>query len=73
MILSVRVIPKANRLTVKKENNTLKVYLTKPAQDGQANAQLIDFLAKYLKVKRYQIRIIQGQNTRNKLLEIDAE
>jgi uncharacterized protein (TIGR00251 family) len=70
MILNIRVIPKASRTLIKKENGPLKIYLTKPAQDGLANAQLIDLLSGYLKVKKYQVRIIKGENSRNKLVEV---
>ena len=72
MILSIRVIPKASRNLVKKENDSLKVYLTQPAQEGLANKQLVDLLAGYFKVKKYQIKIIKGQNSRNKAVEIDT-
>jgi uncharacterized protein (TIGR00251 family) len=72
MILNVRVIPKASRNLVKKENNDYKVYLTKPARDNLANDQLIDLLAEYLKIKKYQLKIIKGEKSRNKLVEIDA-
>lgn len=72
MILKIRVIPKASRNLVIKDDKGLKVYLTKPAQDGLANAKLIDLLSAFLKVKKYQIKIIQGYKSRNKLVEIDA-
>lgn len=72
MIFSVRVIPKASRNLVVKENEKLKVYLTSPAQDGQANKQLIDLLSDYLKVKKYRIEIIQGHKSRDKLIKINA-
>jgi uncharacterized protein (TIGR00251 family) len=72
MILSVRVIPKASRNLIKKESHNFKVYLTRPAQDGLANEQLIDLLSDYLHIKKYQIKIIKGQKSRDKLLEIDA-
>lgn len=60
----------ASRNLVKQEKDYLKVYLTKPAQDGLANNQLIDLLAEYLNLKKYQIKIIKGQNLREKLVEI---
>ena len=72
MILSVRVTPKASRNLVVKENEKLKVYLTRPAQDGLANRQLLDLLSEYLNLKKYQIKIIKGHKSRNKLIEIDA-
>lgn len=72
MILNIRVIPKASRNFIKKENNSLKAYLTKSPQNGLANRQLIEILAQYLKVKKYQIRIIKGEKSRDKVIEIDA-
>lgn len=72
MILNVRVTPRSSRNLIKKENDVLKVYLTKPAQDGLANAQLIKLLSEYLQVKKSQIKIIQGEKSRDKLIEINA-
>ena len=70
MILSVRVMPKASRNLVIKESSGIKVYLTRPAQGGLANTQLIALLAEYLKIKKYQIEIIKGHKSRDKLIEI---
>jgi len=72
MILSIRVIPKASRNLVVKGDGNLKVYLSKPAQDGLANRQLIDLLSEYLHIKKYQIKIIKGKSSRDKLVEVDA-
>lgn len=72
MILNIRVVPKASRNLIKKENHGLKAYLTKPAQDNLANTQLIDLLAEYLKIKKYQIKIIKGGKSRDKLIQINA-
>jgi len=71
MILNIRVIPKSSRTQVKQESGKLKVYLTKPAQEGEANAQLIDILSRHLKVKKYRIKILKGHTSRNKIIEID--
>ena len=70
MRIEVRVAPKASRTAVKEENGRLKVYLTRPAQDGQANAQLIEVLAGHFKVKKYRIEIVSGQTARTKIVEI---
>lgn len=72
MVLKVRVSPRASRNLVKKDKDALKVYLTKPTQDGLANSQLIELLAEYFKVKKYQIEIVQGRKSRDKLVKIDA-
>lgn len=73
MILNIRVVPKASRNLVKKDGECLKVYVSKPAQDGLANEQLIDLLSDYLKVKKYLITIIRGEKSRNKVVKIDDE
>ena len=72
MILNVRVVPRASRNRIERVDNKLKVYLTKPAQEGQANNQLIDLLSTHFKIKKYKIRIKSGDKSRNKLIEIDA-
>jgi len=73
MIFDVRVNPRASRNHVERLGNKLKVYLTKPACEGQANKQLIDLLSAYLKIKKYQIRIKSGEKSRDKQVEIDAD
>lgn len=70
MIFNVRVVPRASRNLVKKEASGFKAYLTKPAEEGQANQQLKELLAEYLKIKKYQIKIIKGEKSRDKLIEI---
>jgi hypothetical protein len=72
MIFNVRVTARASRNRVEQIENTLKVYLTKPAADGLANAQLIDLLSAHFKIKKYQISIKSGGKSRHKLVEIDA-
>jgi uncharacterized protein (TIGR00251 family) len=71
MLLKIKVAPRASRNLVKEENGWLKVYLTKPAIDGLANAQLVKLLAEYFKVKKYQIEIVSGAQSRNKVVKIN--
>ena len=70
MIIAVRVSPKASFNRVVEENGKFKVHLSRPAQGGVANAQLIGLLASHLKVKKYQIKIVKGLKSRDKLVEI---
>jgi uncharacterized protein len=72
MIFNIRVSPRASRNRVEQMGDNLKVYLTKPAVDGLANAQLIDLLSAHFKIKKYQVKIKNGKKSRNKLVEIDA-
>ncbi|MFA4859011.1 MAG: DUF167 domain-containing protein [Candidatus Margulisiibacteriota bacterium] len=70
MRLNLRVIPNAKQNKIIEENGRYKVYLTAPAIEGRANAALIDFLAEHFKVKRRQVKIIHGEKSRDKLIEI---
>jgi uncharacterized protein (TIGR00251 family) len=71
MILHIRVVPKSGRAAVKEEGGGWKVYLTRPAQDGLANKQLVEVLSEHLKIKKYRIKIIKGEKSRNKTIEVD--
>lgn len=73
MIFNVRVTPRASRNRVEQAGNKIKVRLTKPAREGQANDQLIDLLSAHFKVKKYKITIKSGDKSRDKLIEIDAD
>jgi uncharacterized protein len=68
----VKVAPRSSRIAVSQEEGVLKVHLTRPAQDGQANDQLIQVLAAHFKIKRYQVKIVQGETSRNKIVAVDA-
>lgn len=50
--------------------NALKVRITPPAVDGQANRHLIAFLAKTFGVGRAQIELLGGHHGRDKRLRI---
>lgn len=72
MIFNVRVCPRSSRNHVEQNKNNLKVHLTKPACEGEANGQLIDLLSKHFKIKKYQVSIKSGLKSRDKLVQIDA-
>ena len=72
MIFTVRVMPRAGRSLVREEGAGLKVYLTQPPAQGRANLELIAILSEYLRVKKRNIEIIKGHNSRNKLVKINA-
>jgi len=77
MIIDVIVSPRSSRLRVVQVNNEggaghapLKIYLTRPACDGEANRQLVDLLADYFNTSKSRIRILKGQKGRKKIVEI---
>lgn len=50
----------------------LKVRVASPPVDGAANAALVAFLAKSLKIPRSAIRLVSGDTARVKRLELDG-
>lgn len=47
-----------------------KVYVTVAPEQGKANKKMIELLAEYFDVPKSQIRIIKGEISRNKIVEI---
>ena len=68
---AVRVQPRANRDTVDGEwQGALKVRLTAPPVEGEANEALSEFLAGLLKIPKSAVRILSGERSRIKRLEL---
>ncbi|MBF0564165.1 MAG: DUF167 domain-containing protein [Nitrospirae bacterium] len=93
MIIKVRVITRSGVNEVQEcVDGTLKVKLTAPPVDGQANKLLIELLSDYfsnvpgvgtrerietrgkvkVKIRKSDIKIIKGETSRDKLIEIKA-
>jgi uncharacterized protein (TIGR00251 family) len=70
---AVRVQPRASRTEIVGEHGTaLKVRLQAPPVDGAANEALIDFLAAELGVARRAVRVVSGQSSRAKTVEVEG-
>ncbi len=71
MRVSVTVVPRARRTNIEPlEGGALRVAVTAPAQDGQANEAVIEALAEYFRVPRRRVRIVLGRTARRKVVEI---
>jgi len=69
--LDVSVQPRSSRnQVVGEQNEALKIKLTAPPVEGEANAALVDFLSHYLKLPRKDIKLIKGDTSRHKIIEI---
>jgi hypothetical protein len=73
MIIEVHVIPNAKRREVRLEGQYLKVKVVTVPQDGKANAELIDLLADFFRVRRSEVRIVKGERERKKLVSIPLD
>jgi len=71
VIFAVRVVPRASRNAIEGEyQGALKVRLTAPPVDDRANDALVRLLAERLNVPRSAVRIVAGEKSRTKRIEI---
>ena len=71
VVFSVRVQPRASKDEIAGEMaGALKVRLQAPALEDRANEALIEFLAQLLKTPKVAVRILSGERSRTKRLEI---
>lgn len=69
--LSVLVQPRASRSRiVGPHGDAVKIQLAAPPVEGQANAELIELLAKALGVPRRQVELLAGDASRRKRVRI---
>ncbi|AYN28933.1 YggU family protein [Buttiauxella sp. 3AFRM03] len=71
LVLRLYIQPKASRDSiVGLHGDELKVAITAPPIDGKANAHLVKYLAKQLKVAKSQVLLEKGDLGRHKQIKI---
>jgi uncharacterized protein len=71
LLLRVRVQPRASKDEIAGEmGGALKIRLQAPAVEDRANEALIEFLAHLLKTPKSAVRILSGERSRTKRVEI---
>lgn len=71
--LNVRVQPRSARSEIAGvHGDALKIRLTSPPVEGAANDALVKFLAETFAVARRAVRILAGEHSRSKIVEIDG-
>ena len=71
VIFAVRVQPRASKDEIAGEMaGAVKIRLQAPALEGRANDALVEFLAQLLKTPKGAVRILSGERSRIKRLEI---
>lgn len=73
MILSLKVKPNSQDNRITRHGETLVVKIHAPAQEGKANKELILFLATALDIPKSRIRIVSGQGSPFKRIELPDE
>ncbi len=71
--IDVRLVPRSrqSRLEVQTDG-TLRAWVYAPPVEGQANAALIELMAKRLSVPRASVSIVRGETSRTKRMRIDG-
>jgi uncharacterized protein (TIGR00251 family) len=71
--LRVRVHPGAGRDRIEGWlGETLKLSVSAPPEKGKANRAVVDLLSKGLRVARSSVRVVSGETSREKWVEIDG-
>ncbi len=74
MVIEVHVQPKSSQRKVeKKEDGLCKVYVTVAPENNKANKEVIELLAEEFGVKKYNIEIVKGLTSRNKVVRIETD
>lgn len=69
----VRVQPRASRSEIAGvHGDAMKVRLSAPPVDGAANAALVELIAEALGVGRRAVRIVSGESSRSKVVEVEG-
>ena len=73
MVITVKVIPRAHQnAIVGYENKILKVRLHAVPEKGEANEELIEFLAAEFDLPKSSITLVRGHQSRIKHLKIEG-
>jgi len=69
MKINVKVIPNAKRVEIV-PGDIWKIKVPVAAVEGRANKFLIELLADYFSVSKSRVKIVTGEKSRNKVVEI---
>jgi uncharacterized protein len=73
--LALRVTPGADRtrVTGRLADGRLQVRVAARPERGEANEELVQFLARALGLPRAAVRVARGRTSRDKLMEVDVD
>lgn len=71
--LKIRAVPNAPKShCAGAYGDGVKIKIAAPAMDGKANAELIKYLAKTLGISKSGVRILSGESSRDKIVEVSG-
>src|SRR5271157_3725610 len=73
VILQVHVVPRSAKSEIAGvQGDALKLRITAPPVEGQANAECVRFLSDILGIKKKQVRILSGHKSKKKTVAIEG-
>jgi uncharacterized protein len=71
--IEMTVQPRASKTELAgMHDGRIKIRLAAPPVDGAANAELVSFVAAQLGVAKSKVRVVAGEASRRKVLEVDG-
>jgi len=71
IIIEVKVDPRSSRNEIAGvAGNTVRIKLTAPPVDGAANEMLVEMFAKKFNIRKSDVVIMKGENSRHKLIKL---
>lgn len=71
-VFEVVVTPRARHSRVALVGGTVKVWVTAPPADGEANEAVVEVLAKALGVRRGAVSLVSGAGSRRKRVSVEG-
>lgn len=72
--VELRAQPRARRTALELDRNgTLKATVTAPAEDGRANAAIVDLLAAAWRVPKSAFEVMRGATGRDKIVSVSGD
>ena len=72
MRITVKVHPRARRTRLSGGPEEYKLEVTAPPVDSKANDAVVEFFARGLRLPRSNVRIVAGERSRRKVIEIEG-
>jgi uncharacterized protein len=71
MIIQARISPRSSQnRVIKNSDGSFKIFLTAAPIDNKANESLIKLLSAHFDVGKTKIKILRGESSKNKTIEI---
>ena len=72
-LINVNVIPNSKKPLISKiDENNYEAKVDERAEDGRANARLVEMLSEYFGVRKSQVRIVKGLRSRSKVIQVSC-